>query len=365
MARRACLLLYLLPPAVFAGWLYDGFVDRGGLELAGAAFIAHKTLEEPPERAQTVSSEAAGADEEAFMRAWAPPWARGGNATHTRARGGSGTCGARARGGGGAVLRLTPASPSVSGAAWSSARVFAASGFTTGFTFALREASRSCVRVRERSLSALTYAACAATGGDGFAFVLRGEAAAAAGAGTAAALGAGASGLGYAGLRDALVVAFDTFFNAELGDLPTEFVSVRGPVTRGGSVGAGAAWRLAPARAAALADGRPHVVRLRYHASLAAATRAGGALAGAQLAAAPALAPLLVDAGGAARLGALELHVDDLDGPPMLVLPINLPVLLAAPRGRAVAGFTAATGRAWQAHDIERWYWREGAPAAP
>jgi hypothetical protein len=241
-------------------------------------------------------------------------------------------------------LRLTPARPSLAGGAMRAEPVPApgGAGFETGFTFLISEASRACTTVRDRALSLRSWQVCEADGGDGLAFVLHAD------RHGSGALGAPAAGMGYEGLRNALVVEFDTHFNAENDDLVYEHVSVQASLG-GGVITAGASSRLAPSRRTAIADGLPHVARLRYYPVLPAALAP-------HLTASPRLLPLLRDGGEAAHIGALVLHVDELDGAPLLALPLNLAALLGS-SGDVFAGFTAATGRSWAQHDILDWYW--------
>lgn len=59
---------------------------------------------------------------------------------------------------------------------------------------------------------------CKVHGGDGFAFVLQLD------PNVTSTLGQGGEGMGYAGIRNALVVEFDTWYNPEQGDLFTDHV---------------------------------------------------------------------------------------------------------------------------------------------
>mmetsp|Transcript_41258 Transcript_41258/g.50187 ORF Transcript_41258/g.50187 Transcript_41258/m.50187 type:complete len:93 (+) Transcript_41258:2-280(+) len=70
-----------------------------------------------------------------------------------------------------------------------------------------------------------------------------------------------------------------------------------------------------------------------------------------------ALLPYLKDNGEGRRLGTLAVYVDDLDGLPLLAIPLNLSVLLDLPQSLAYAGFTASTGRKWETHDVISWEW--------
>ena len=59
---------------------------------------------------------------------------------------------------------------------------------------------------------------CMVHGGDGFAFVIHLD------PNATATLGAGGEGMGYAGIRNSLVVEFDTWYNPAQGDLFTDHV---------------------------------------------------------------------------------------------------------------------------------------------
>jgi hypothetical protein len=87
--------------------------------------------------------------------------------------------------------------------------------------------------------------------------------------------------------------------------------------------------------------------------------------------ASPHLGSLIYPRGAAWRhgLGTLSVWLDALDGPPVLVVPINLEVLLPGMTadGAVTVGFTAATGGALQAHELLSWaLWsdRDGAALA-
>ena len=97
-------------------------------------------------------------------------------------------------------LRLTPPRPHARGSAWHHLRRPVARGFEATFTFQLAAPTRRCAVHRDLDFSLALYERCAVRGGDGLAFVVADDP-----NGTAA-LGAAGGGLGYAGLRRALVV---------------------------------------------------------------------------------------------------------------------------------------------------------------
>lgn len=266
-------------------------------------------------------------------------------------------------------LRLTPSRPSRAGSVMRLEPVPILNGFEVGFAFQVTDHSLACTQVRDRAFSLRTYQSCAVNGGDGLAFVLHND------ANMSAALGAPASGMGYAGLRNALAVELDSWYNAEPGvdDLIFDHVAVQvsppGPLAdasgaASGSVGGagrdrdpvvteGVVSRVGPMRRAALADGRVHRVKVAYWPFLKFDLLP-------RFTASSSLTPFLVDDGEQWRIGTLAVWVDDLSpAAPLLAMPINLNSVLQLPTGQAFIGFTAATGRAWQKHDILDWYWCE------
>jgi Bacterial lectin len=124
---------------------------------------------------------------------------------------------------------------------------------------------------------------CTVHGGDGFAFVLHLD------ANATATLGRGGEEMGYAGIRNSLVIEFDTWYNPDQADLFTDHVrcvkrafrripialtlaatnlfccysvQLSGPK---GEVTAGVHHRLASVVPHELADGRVHIVRIVYY----------------------------------------------------------------------------------------------------
>jgi hypothetical protein len=265
-------------------------------------------------------------------------------------------------------LRLTPSRPSRAGSVMRVEPSPLLNGFETGFTFQITDHSLACTQVRDRQFSLRSHQSCAVNGGDGFSFVLHND------ANASRALGAAASGLGYAGLRNALVVEFDTWYNAEPGvdDLLFDHVSVQAsppaPTAAGGGAGGeargaydsvvteAADTRLGSVRRTALGDGLLHRVRIAYHRHIRYDLLAA-------FTASPNLLPLLTDDGEQWRLGTLTVYVDDMSVP-LLAMPLNFNTALQLPDGQAFVGFTAATGRSWQKHDILDWYWCD-MPACP
>jgi hypothetical protein len=273
-------------------------------------------------------------------------------------------------------LRLTPARPFKAGSVMRLEAAPVLGGFETGFSFQVTDASRHCTAVRDAAFSTASHTTCSITGGDGFAFVIHAD------GNTSAALGGGGGGLGYAGIRNGLAVEFDTLFNGGSGggapggrgagggtesgggaadaDLIVDHVSLQG----GATLTSGIDTRLGAPRPVPIGDGGLHSVRIVYwpylkmdlvHAFT--ASRHGAAY--------------LKDEGDARRVGTLAVYVDDMDaGRPVLATPLNLNTLLrlgglepagggANGNGQAFMGFTAATGRSWQVHDVTDWFFCE------
>ena len=119
-------------------------------------------------------------------------------------------------------LRMTGSQPFQRGSIWRSKPVLTGRGFETEFTFQISDQSRSCSFVRDVATASELYKSCSVHGADGFAFVLHND------PDGAEALGEGGNGLGYAGMRNAIVVAFDTWYNPDAGDtLQDHIVCVR------------------------------------------------------------------------------------------------------------------------------------------
>ena len=270
-------------------------------------------------------------------------------------------------------LRLTPAAPGTAGSVMRLEGLPVLGGFEADFTFVISGPSRACVSVKDRALGVASYASCAVAGGDGLAFVVHGDDAG------AAALGEGGGGLGYAGLRNALVVELDAWYNPPARgavpggggsggggggpttvlepDLLYDHVAVQASPRAGGGVGAGAEHRLGAAARAPVADGRPHRVRVVYE------PRLRYDLLPRFTGSAPLLAQFLLDAGAGRRVGTLAVYYDNASLP-LIAMPLNLNAVLQLPENAATLGFTAATGAAWQIHDVLEWRFCEGLCAA-
>ena len=289
--------------------------------------------------------------------------------------------------------RLTPSEASKRGALWHATQVAAPRGFETSFKFQVTDLSRRCTTVRDPTFSTLRFKSCFVSGGDGFAFVLQNDP-----KGTAS-LGADGEHVGAKGITNALVVEFDTWYNAAAPassgsaggdstvgvdsapshDLFEDHVSIflTRPLPAGvaseaeyeRNTGRRLRVALAPPRRHPISDGRVHTVTIRYYEGVV------PSLIG-TMTAAPELLPWLVDQGEGRRVGTLAVWVDAHKGgnetatlrergaplagkKPLLAVPINLAAALPMDEGTAWAGFTASTGYAWEKHDILAWYFCE------
>jgi len=265
-------------------------------------------------------------------------------------------------------LRLTAPEQFQRGAAWYRSRQRVAEGFEALFTFQIDSASQLCKTVRTLVTGIFVFERCVQAGSDGLAFVLRADA-------PAAAIGRGGGSLGYGGLRKALAIEIDTWHNDDMGDMFYNHVSVQtgGPDA---PVGAHAEQLLASAALHpevypnGLADGRAHIVRVRYTPGI------DDSLLRDVPAASPNHLRYWVQEGEVAAAafphtksiatwarpgtGILSVHLDQMDTP-LLAIPIDLSYTLGLEDGRAWTGFTAATGRRFQAHYVLAWQFCEGA----
>lgn len=244
-------------------------------------------------------------------------------------------------------VRLTPSEPDRTGSMWYTEELEILSGFECGFRFQITDLSRECNFVKDRSFGTKQYKACAVHGGDGFAFVVHGSSSG------LDSIGEGADGMGYDGLVNSMAVEFDTWYNPERGDLFADHVSVHSGGPRRPN-NAGQTTQLGLAKEHALADGQPHVARVRYFPEIRYEYVS-------QFTATSEMLEYIKDNEEGRRVGTLAVFVDD-NTSPLLAMPINLSILLALKEGNAYVGFTAATGRSWEKHDIVAWYCCEEPP---
>lgn len=241
----------------------------------------------------------------------------------------------------GPALRLTGSRPQLAGSAWFPRQMNVREGFDTTFTLRLANPSTTCAIMDH------VHSRCRSRGGDGLAFVVQND--------NAIALGAGGMSLGFGGLRRALAVEFDSFFNAEQQDAFENHVSVlvSGPDDSGGVLRANHSHALGTTTAVPDLTQATHRVRIVYSPNLDAQSEA---IVFSEAFAASAVAGDLFASGAwSTGVGLLAVYVDDLESP-ALAVPLRIERTLELFHGRAWVGFTAATGAtAWQTHDILDW----------
>jgi hypothetical protein len=190
-------------------------------------------------------------------------------------------------------LRLTPAIDGQTGAAWYAAeKQFVGGAFSTTFQFQLDDFFDS-----------------PSGGSDGFTFAIHNE--------VPSFLGGGGSSLAYNRLSASLVVEFDTFANAGLGDPSGSHISVHTNGTGNNSTHESfslGSFNTNPI----LDDGAVHTAKLDY------------------------------------QPGVLSIYLDNLTTP-VLTVSVDLAEKLGLVGGQAWVGFTAATGGGWETHDILNW----------
>lgn len=244
-------------------------------------------------------------------------------------------------------LRLTPSRPRARGSVWYHLPVPVHGGFEALFTFKVTDQSRHCTKHRDLDFSLELYEKCWVRGGDGIAFVVHDD------PNRTEALGGSGGDLGYGGIARSVAVELDTDYNPDGGGAfagdaaPVDHVELR---SRGAApnAAAGADALLAPVVFHDLADGREHLVKVKYVPRLAMEYFAN-------FSAYPAAARYMVDGGENRRLGLFLVFLDDgvAADSPSIAVPLNLPEMLAlGGDGRAYVGLTASTGARWQKHDI-------------
>jgi Tol biopolymer transport system component len=187
-------------------------------------------------------------------------------------------------------LRLTRAAGGQVGSAWTSTKQRVVDGFAATFQFQITELDTV-----------------GSPGGDGFAFVVQNSG--------VHALGGGGGDLGYGGMPNSLAVEFDTWPNNEWKDPNDNHISIhtRGTAENDANESASIAGTTAIPN---LSDGQVHTAVVLY-------TPAAG--------------------------GYLQVVLDNRE---VLRARVNLATRLALDNGRAYLGWTAATGAAWENHDI-------------
>ena len=183
-------------------------------------------------------------------------------------------------------LRLTPTKTAIAGACWlKKEKIDLSRGFETEFEF----------RVVEPDLTNGV--------GDGFAFVIQND--------SESALGGTGDGLGYHGIKNALVLEFDTYNNKEGSSNHIDIAYYE--------AGKEEFRRHATVHAIPeITDGKPHFARVHY------------------------------------REGFLTLFMDSYIFP-VLSSKLNIESIINTEDNRAWIGFTAATSKAAASHDLMKW----------
>jgi hypothetical protein len=195
------------------------------------------------------------------------------------------------------VLRLTPTQPWVAGGLWSAEKQQVADGFTTEFSFRITAPGGAAGAPNSDG------------GADGLAFVIQNS--------SPAALGEIGHQIGYGGIPNSLAIEIDTWNNAPMGngDPNNNHISVQTAGTEANShdhhYSLGAASDIPR-----LDDGRTHTLRAEY-------------------------------ADGRMKIA--------IDGKEVLDIALDLSATLSLDEGRAWVGFTSATARAWENHDLLSW----------
>ncbi len=196
-------------------------------------------------------------------------------------------------------LRLTPASPNLSGGAWFTTKQGVQAGFQTTFDFALAGGQGAS---------------------DGFAFLIQNTSASAL-FGPGARLGYGGFGSESGGIPNSIAVQFDTFQNSENNDPNGNYISIQSRGTLPNSTNH--LYTLGEATASTpLSGGIVHHVEIGY-------------------------VP-----------GSLSVYFDHASVP-LVNVAVNLATLLSLDNGQGFAGFTAGTGQGYQNQDILNWQFSE------
>ncbi|KAL7690720.1 putative concanavalin A-like lectin/glucanase domain superfamily [Plasmopara halstedii] len=243
-------------------------------------------------------------------------------------------------------LRLTASQPNQISSVWYAQRLPILQGFETRFTFQITDQSRRCFEVKDQNFGLHEYRSCAVHGGDGLAFVLHSHKN---GTATLAEMG---SNMGFSGLENSLAIKFDTWFNDDnVGeDVFYDHVAI---YSRGQSSNVELeSARISAAAVHDLADGKMHVVKIRYYSELKLEYLAF-------FSATTNLVKFIKDVSEGRRVGTLLVFMDEgiEKDIPILAIPINLAATLRLDSDEASIGFTASTSNSWQKHDVLGWYY--------
>lgn len=249
----------------------------------------------------------------------------------------------------GPTLRITPSQARRTGAVWYNRKQQVREGFDTTFRYRISNPSVRCTFMDD------VYTQCRSRGGEGFAFVIHND--------NAVAMGQPNSGLGYQGIRNAIAIEFDTWYNPELLDPWENHVAV---ITRG--------WRdvLSPNHTYELGHSTTAVpdltdgiitVRVTYSPKFDLDSLSNVGFVND----APHTLDFITN-GNFARggfgdwgigMGVLKIFFNN-ETRPSLSVPLNLDQTIVTDNGRSYVGFTAATGESvWQTHDLVSWYWTQ------
>ncbi|GMF25047.1 unnamed protein product [Phytophthora lilii] len=159
-------------------------------------------------------------------------------------------------------LRLTASQPHQVSSIWYAQQLPILQGFETRFTFQITDQSRRCFEVKDQNFGLHEYQSCAVHGGDGLAFVIHSH------QNRTATIGEQGSRMGFAGLQNSLAIEFDTWFNDETAgeDVFYDHVAI---YSRGQNSNADVEYaRISAAAVHDLADGKVHIVKIRYYPEL-------------------------------------------------------------------------------------------------
>ena len=225
------------------------------------------------------------------------------------------------------AVRLTKSEKNSTGAVWYNTMQRVELGFEATFSFRINELSQHCktaVVIEER---------CMERGGDGIAFVVHEN-------GYNKALGADGASIGYGGIDNSIAVEFDTWYNADLGDVYQNHVAVH-TLGRQPNTPSSRSRLAGTVRIPNLADGNRHTARVRYENWM-----EPDSVTDESWSPSPYSLDWLQFGSGV-----LKVYLDDLDRP-ILSLPIIINNTLALMGGHAWVGVTASTGVAQQAQHV-------------
>lgn len=160
-------------------------------------------------------------------------------------------------------LRLTASQPRQVSSAWYSEPLPVLQGFETRFTFQITDQSKHCFEVRDQNFGTRQYQSCMVHGGDGFAFVLHSHPNKTATVGAKNVSARTRSHLGFEGLANSLAIEFDSWFNVESPDTFYDHITIYSSGSDANSVAERS--RLSASVIHDLADGRIHIVKIRYY----------------------------------------------------------------------------------------------------